>query len=119
MYVSRIRTVILFLLLYGQLDEDIIQNTADDIISAVCQHYGLKQREIVSKSRKQNIAQARQLAMYLIHKYTDLSYSQIGRRFGGRDHSTVLHGCNQVARRISVEKAFRHEVEELEAVLKK
>ncbi|MDO4929913.1 MAG: chromosomal replication initiator protein DnaA [Bacteroidales bacterium] len=93
--------------------------TADDILSAVCQHYGLKQREIVSKSRKQNIAQARQLAMYLIHKYTDMSYSQIGRRFGGRDHSTVLHGCNQVARRISVDKDFRHEVEALEAVLKK
>lgn len=92
---------------------------ADDILQAVAQHYGLKLREIVSKSRKQSLVQARQLAMFLIHKYTETSYSQIGRQFGGRDHSTVLHSCNQVSRRISVEKAFRHEVEALEGALKK
>ncbi len=93
--------------------------TADDILSAVCQHYGMKQRDVLSKSRKQNIVQVRQLTMFLCHKYTDMSYSQIGRRIGGRDHSTVLHACNQISRRISVDKNFRHEVEELESILKK
>jgi chromosomal replication initiator protein len=93
--------------------------TTDDIFDAVCQHYGLKTRDILSKSRKQNIVQGRQLAMYLCHKYTDVSYTQIGRRMGGRDHSTVLHGCNQVSRRISTDKTFRHEVEGIEAALKK
>lgn len=92
--------------------------TPDDIATAVCQHCGIKQKEIVSKSRKQSIALPRQLAMYLIHKYTDMAYSQIGRRFGGRDHSTVLYACNQVSRRISVDKTFRREVEELESALK-
>ena len=56
--------------------------------------------------------------MYLIHKYTDTTYSQLGRLFGKRDHSTVLYACNQTARRISVDKVFRREVEELEAALK-
>ncbi|MBR2863886.1 MAG: hypothetical protein IKB97_10125 [Bacteroidaceae bacterium] len=48
-----------------------------------------------------------------------MSDVQIGRRFGGRDHSTVLHACNQVSLRISMEKDFRHEVEALEIALKK
>ena len=56
--------------------------------------------------------------MYLIHKYTDMTYSGLGRMFGKRDHSTVLYACNQVAHRIGVEKNFRREVEEIEATLK-
>ncbi len=93
--------------------------TDDDIITAVCQHYGVKQRDVFSKSRKQNIVQVRQVAMYLCHKYTNMSYKQIGRRIGNRDHSTVVHACNQVSRRISVDKAFRRDLEELESALKK
>lgn len=92
--------------------------TADDILSAVCSRYGVKAKELVSKSRKQAVVLPRQLAMYLIHKYTDMSYSQLGRLFGKRDHSTVLYACNQIAHRISVDKQFRREVEELEAALK-
>jgi chromosomal replication initiator protein len=57
--------------------------------------------------------------MYLAHKYTETSYVQIGRKFGGRDHSTVIHSCNLVAGRISTEKDFRHEVESIESTLKK
>lgn len=91
--------------------------TSDDIVAVVCKRSGIKQKEIVSKSRKQNIVQARQLAMYICHKYTDMPYSQIGRRFGNRDHSTVLYACSQVAHRISVDKAFRREVEDLETIL--
>ena len=92
--------------------------TADDILSAVCSRYGVKAKELMSKSRKQAVVLPRQLAMYLIHKYTDISYSQLGRLFGKRDHSTVLYACNQIAHRISVDKQFRREVEELEAALK-
>lgn len=79
----------------------------------------MKQKDVLSKSRKQNMVQARQLTMYLCHKYTDMSYSQIGRCIGRRDHSTVLYSCEQTGRRISVDRNFRHEVEGLEAVLKK
>lgn len=92
--------------------------TADDILSAVCSRYGVKAKELMSKSRKQAVVLPRQLAMYLIHKYTDMSYSQLGRLFGKRDHSTVLYACNQIAHRISVDKQFRREVEEFEAALK-
>jgi len=92
--------------------------TADDITQAVCQHYGVKVKEITSKSRKQNFVAPRQLAMYLCHKYTQLTYSHIGRLFGKRDHSTVLYACTQAAKRINTDVHFRREVEELEATFK-
>ena len=91
----------------------------DDILGAVCSHCGLKQKDLISKSRRQGIVKARQLAMYLSHKYTGQSYAQIGRAIGKRDHSTVVHSCNQISRRITKDRDFRHEVEELEAALKK
>ena len=90
----------------------------EDIVSAVSQHFGVKGKDLSSKSRKQSIVIARQTAMFLVHKYTEAPYSQIGKNFGKRDHSTVLYSCNQVARRISVDKDFRKEIEELEAELK-
>lgn len=93
--------------------------SADDIISVVGQQTGVKPKEITSKLRKQNVAQARQLSMYLIQKHCGMSYSQIGRHFGGRDHSTVMYSCNQVARLLSVDKDFRRMVENLELALKK
>ena len=92
--------------------------TLDDINAAVCKRYGVKQKDLQSKSRKQAIVQARQIAMFLCHKYTDVTYTQIGRDFGKRDHSTVLHACNQVARRMGVDKDYRKDVEELESILK-
>ncbi len=92
--------------------------TGDEITAAVLAHYGVKQRDIVSKSRKQGIVLARQVAMYLCHKYTGMPYGAVGKRFGGRDHATVIYACNQISRRISVDKPFRREMEELEAALK-
>lgn len=93
--------------------------TIEDIIQKVCAHYGIKQKEIHSKSRKASIVLARQVAMFLCRKYTDLPTSQIGQRIGRRDHSTVLHACKQVEHRIATDKVFRREMEELEASLKK
>lgn len=92
--------------------------STDDIVATVCKHYSVKKSDLQGKSRKQAIVQSRQLAMYLCRKYTDVNYSQLGREFGKRDHSTVLHACNQMSRRIATDKAFRKEVEEIEAELK-
>ena len=91
----------------------------NDIMAVVGQTYGVKPKEMCSKARKQTMVQARQLAMYLIHKHTGKSYVQIGRLFGGRDHSTVLYSCDQVVRRISVDKDFHRMVDDLELALKK
>lgn len=93
--------------------------TAEDILRATCQHYGVARRDVLGKTRKREVVQVRQVCMFLIHKYTDLSYTQIGRLIGRRDHSTVMHSCTTVQNRLATEKTFRREVEDLEAKLKK
>ena len=92
--------------------------TLDDIVKAVCKRYNVKLKDVNSKSRKQGIVLARQLAMFLSHKYTTLPYSQIGHLIGRKDHSTVLHACNTISNRITTDKNFRREVEEMESALK-
>ena len=62
----------------------------------MARHFGLTVGELKGKSRQQAIAEARGLAMYLARRLTGASYAEIGRQFGGRDHTTVLHACRKV-----------------------
>ncbi|WP_052071946.1 chromosomal replication initiator protein DnaA [Sphingopyxis sp. MWB1] len=70
--------------------------TIDEIQRAVCAHYKLDKAEMASKRRVRAIARPRQVAMYLAKELTPRSYPEIGRRFGGRDHSTVIHAVRTV-----------------------
>ena len=88
--------------------------TIDDIIEKVCQHYGVPQQHVFSKSRKREFVQVRQVSMYLAQKYTKMPASRIGQLIGGRDHSTVLHSCSAVEQRLKVDKAFMEELNSIE-----
>ncbi len=70
--------------------------TVDEIQKAVADHYLLKQSDLLSERRTRAIARPRQLAMYLAKSMTTRSYPDIGRRFGGRDHTTVLHAVRRI-----------------------
>jgi chromosomal replication initiator protein len=70
--------------------------TLDTILEVVQEYYSLKPKELLSRSKVRYIAQARQLAMYLARELTALSLEQIGVRFGGRDHSTVVHAQKRI-----------------------
>lgn len=70
--------------------------TADIIMQTVCDFYNLKMEELTGSSRRREITVPRQIAMYLVREMTELSLPQIGNCFGGKDHTTVLHSCNQV-----------------------
>ena len=70
--------------------------TIDEIQRAVCAHYKLDKSDMASKRRVRAIARPRQVAMYLAKELTPRSYPEIGRRFGGRDHSTVIHAVRTV-----------------------
>lgn len=91
----------------------------DDILNAVCKHFGLEFSAIHTKSRKREVVQARQIAMYLAKQHTDLSTSKIGKFIGNKDHATVLHACKTVKGQCEVDKTFRSDIEEIEASLKK
>lgn len=74
-------------------------SSADHIINECCIRHGVSGSEIVSQSRRKHIVRARQEAMYLIYDNTTLSLPRIGHKLGGRDHTTVLHGCRAHAKR--------------------
>ena len=92
--------------------------TIDDILEKVCQHYGVSQQNVFSKSRKRDYVQVRQVSMYLAQKYTKMPASRIGQLIGGRDHSTVIHSCSTVEKRLKVDKAFVEELSSIERSFK-
>lgn len=91
----------------------------DGIIKTVCNHYDVDQSFIHTKSRKREIVQMRQIAMFLAKKHTDASSSKIGRLIGNKDHATVLHACKIVKNQCDVDKSFRSELESIETHLHK
>lgn len=93
--------------------------TIESIISKVCEHYNIEESAIHTKTRKREIVQVRQIAMFLAKKHTDNSASKIGQLIGKRDHATVLHACKTVKDLIEVDKAFKTEIEEIEASIKR
>ncbi|UDY34344.1 chromosomal replication initiator protein DnaA [Dermatobacter hominis] len=67
------------------------------ILAQTAERFGLDVEQLQSRSRTRNLVHARQIAMYVCRELTDLSYPQIGREFGGRDHTTVIHAYDKVA----------------------
>ena len=70
--------------------------TIEDIQRAVCSHYRIDKSEMASQRRTRCVARPRQVAMYLAKELTPRSFPEIGRRFGGRDHSTVIHAVKTI-----------------------
>jgi chromosomal replication initiator protein len=70
--------------------------TIDEIQRRVSDHFKIRQAEMVSARRAREVARPRQIAMYLAKQLTPRSLPEIGRRFGGRDHTTVIHAVRQI-----------------------
>ncbi|MGB9723806.1 MAG: chromosomal replication initiator protein DnaA [Chloroflexia bacterium] len=84
--------------------------TPAQVIETVARHYGLNPDDLRGKSRHQEVAVPRQIAMYLIREEIGMPLAEIGRELGGRDHTTVLYGCEKVAQTIEVDARLRREV---------
>ncbi len=91
--------------------------TIDSIQQAVCDYFKIKNADLRSKRRTRTIAVPRQVAMYLCRRLTDASYPSIGDRFGGRDHSTVIHATQVVDERMKHDPALRSAVERISRML--
>ena len=94
------------------------QLSVEKILEVVCHSFNLDKALIQTASRKREIVQARQITMYLAKKYTEFSFSYIGKIVGGKDHATVLYACQTVKDQIEINKTFRSTVESIEACLK-
>jgi chromosomal replication initiator protein len=77
-------------------ERDQPQITAEAVIDAVCQHYQVLRKDVLGEDRRQNIALARQVAMFLCRQMLGLSYPALGRAFGGKDHSTVIYSVKKI-----------------------
>jgi chromosomal replication initiator protein len=89
--------------------------TADLIMDVVASFFGLSIEDLCSESRTRQLVNARQVAMYLVRELTDMSFPQIGKEFGGRDHSTVMHAKDKIANLMKEKHAIYEQVQELTA----
>ncbi|MBF8970784.1 MULTISPECIES: chromosomal replication initiator protein DnaA [unclassified Streptococcus] len=90
----------------------------DTIQEVVGKFYGISLKEIKGTSRKQNIVKARSVAMYLSRELTDNSTPKIGKAFGGKDHTTVMHSHNKIKKQIEEDQALQIEISELKKKIK-
>lgn len=88
-----------------------------DIQTTVAAYYRIPRLSMVSNRRSRAIARPRQIAMYLARELTPQSLPAIGYRFGGRDHTTVMHAIKQVEHLIATDGDYAHDVAELRARL--
>jgi chromosomal replication initiator protein len=91
----------------SQISIEFIQNY-------VCDYFGIDTNKVREKTRKQEIVEARQIAMFLAKKYTKSSLKTIGLQFGGRDHSTVIHAISTIEQRVSTSPKHKRILKELE-----
>ncbi len=92
--------------------------TVDRIQRAVCEEFNVTLTDMTSKRRARVIARPRQVAMYLSKKLTKRSLPDIGRRFGGRDHTTVMHAVKRIDELRAADAEFNSQIETVEGVLK-
>lgn len=91
--------------------------TIDDIQKKVCEHYGLKLADLHGARRSRHLARPRQMAMYLCKQLTTKSLPDIGRAFGGRDHTTVLHAVRKVEELTREDRSFESDLDLLRRAL--
>jgi len=105
------------------LAKDVLRNTlknaqreitVENIQKTICEYFNIKIGDLKAKRRTQNIALPRQVAMYLCRKYTETSFPAIGDKFGGRDHSTVIHASKTIERKIKEDPHMQTTIEKLE-----
>jgi len=91
--------------------------TIEDIQRKVAEHYGMRLTDMASARRSRAIARPRQVAMYLAKQLTSRSLPEIGRKFGNRDHTTVMHAVSRVGELMEHDSAFAEDVELLRRLL--
>ena len=91
--------------------------TVEGIQKTICDYFNIRIGDLKAKRRTQNIALPRQVAMYLCRKHTENSFPAIGDKFGGRDHSTVIHASKTIEQRIKDDPHMQNTIEKLERTL--
>jgi len=99
--------------LRDQIKPDLARFDVHDIQRVVARHFNVSEESLRGKRRTDTIAFPRQIGMYIARTMTDLSFAELGGKFGGRDHTTVLHACQKIENLMSNDPEVRGVVEEL------
>jgi chromosomal replication initiator protein len=87
--------------------------TAETVFQVICEELQVSKEDLLGASRKREISQTRQIAMYLMRNYTELSLPKIGEAFGGKDHTTVLYSCEKIAQMQKESLQFARQLQQL------
>ena len=93
--------------------------TLEDVQEAVATRFHLKVSELKSKRRTKTLVHPRQIAMFLSRELTDASYPEIGRDFGGKDHTTIIHACKQIDKALANDTSLRSTLDSLKDEISK
>jgi len=93
--------------------------TLEDVQEAVATRFHLKVSELKSKRRTKTLVHPRQIAMFLSRELTDASYPEIGRDFGGKDHTTIIHACKQIDKALANDTTLRSTLDSLKDEISK
>ncbi len=91
--------------------------TIEAIQNAVVKYFNLKSQDFKSTTRARNVALPRQVAMYLIRKYTGSGFKEIGHYFGGKNHTTILYACSKIEKELETDEHIRQAVESIQNML--
>ena len=91
--------------------------TIDEIQKAVVEHYNIRMADMTSARRSRAVARPRQMAMYLAKQLTPRSLPEIGKKFGGRDHTTVMHAVRQIEKLTAEDRTLADDLEALKRKL--
>ena len=95
------------------IEEDEKPINVEQIQKVVCEHFDLKLADMKAKKRTKEVAFPRQVAMYICKQLTNMSLSDIGKNFGGKDHATVIYACKQIEEKRAKEEVFNRVIEKL------
>ena len=91
--------------------------TIEEIQRKVAEHYNIRLSDMIGPKRLRNIARPRQVAMYLAKQLTPRSLPEIGRRFGGRDHTTIMHGVRKIEELMATDSQLSDDLQLLRRLL--
>ncbi len=102
----------------GMQDIQKEQTSPKQIINTVCTYFGISEAEIVGKKRSKDIVEPRMIAIYLINEILDLPLTAIGKLFGGRDHTTIIHARDKITDQLKSNNKTRTIVNEIKNILR-
>ncbi len=93
--------------------------TAENVIKSVCNYFNIKIGDIKSNKKLKEFVEPRQIAMYLIRNYTELSFPEIGDKFGGKDHSSIIYAVNKVKKNLNNDEGLEKILNNIIKMIKK